>query len=221
MGATGEPVSLLCCAVMNRFIRASWWYRCWCVYEGCSPKLSSSSCRNSKLSRVIGLLLVLKNALMNMLVAEKPVAADAEDDDVTSDDEVMAEPSFCDASRNMSTKGSIADDGTGHMWTTLNEQNSAAAADSTPPRYDECTAVRLLRTTGSRSLMQSRLLSITSAKHHGIRKYVHNVTCVRGDRTNAAKAVSRRQYMCIRYHDITSVSPLFFLTVPNTGLSTI
>jgi len=50
-------------------------------------------------------MLVLKNALMNMLVAENPVdaAADDEDDDdeVTSDDEVMA-PSFCDASRNMS-----------------------------------------------------------------------------------------------------------------------
>lgn len=88
------------CCVMNRFIMASWWYRCWCVYEGCSPKLSSSSWRNSKLSRVIGLLLVLKNALMNMLVAEKPAAAD-EDDEVTSDDEVIT-PSFWDASRNIS-----------------------------------------------------------------------------------------------------------------------
>lgn len=78
---------------------------------GCSPKLSSRSCRNSKLSRVMGLLmLVLKNALMNMLVAENPVeaAADDEDDDdeVTSDDEVMA-PSFCDASRNMSLVRSV------------------------------------------------------------------------------------------------------------------
>lgn len=98
---------------MNRFIMASWWYRCWCVYVGCSPKLSSSSWRNSKLSRVIGLLLVLKKALMNMLVAEKPDAAD-EDDEVTSDDEVIA-PSFWDASRNISpnqvyikTKGSAA-----------------------------------------------------------------------------------------------------------------
>jgi hypothetical protein len=71
------------------------------VYEGCSPKLSSSSWRNSKLSRVIGLLLVLKNALMNILVAEKPVAAEEDDDEVTSDDEVIA-PSFWDASRNMS-----------------------------------------------------------------------------------------------------------------------
>lgn len=112
----------LCCDDMNRFIMASCWYRCWCVYEGCSPKLSSSSCRNSKLSRVIGLLLVLKNALINMLVAEKPAAADEDDDEETSDDEVMA-ISFWDASRNIMPPDASA---AAHMrklntgrWTTV------------------------------------------------------------------------------------------------------
>lgn len=37
---------------------------------------------------------------MNMLVAEKPAVAAEDDDDVTSDDEVM-DPSFWDARRNM------------------------------------------------------------------------------------------------------------------------
>lgn len=53
--------------------------------------------------------MVLKNALKNTLVAEKPAVPDEDDDEVTSDDEVIA-PSFWDASRNMSP------DRVAHMW---------------------------------------------------------------------------------------------------------
>lgn len=76
-----------------------------------------------------------------MLVAENPAeaAADAEDDDdeVTSDDEVMA-PSFCDASRNMSPSRLV------YMWITAEARPTKGRRSwlrGRPRKYDQTTGI--------------------------------------------------------------------------------